>query len=465
MRNLKNYCFILTLFVLNLGSSEIGLAQIFKRYCPTPLRCPPATHCPPVIGRVPAPSAEDQFADPEQFLVDPNSTVPQADPNLSVPQSDANLFAANPQAGELGGLGQSGYIAGNQFVSGARIRGTSFSGVIFDPMNDGYLPLRPELGKDGVGFTIPIAGGDRRVKLSDQFSPFPENRIFYTYHHFGNPALDSVGNDVDVNRNTFGIERAFHNGNASIEIRIPVVSGVGKNQDVLGEEGIGQRSSQLGNIAFSSKFLMFRDEFKSFTLGLGGLLPTAPNGSVSADTQKIFEIHNQSISLLPYYAINLNPDDRTWLTFFSQADFILNGDRVSSFIDDDGFSTLDPFTSEKYNQQHLLAFDLSLGRWIYRNPTATFFRGFAPFFELHYTTTLNDTDEVIAGSPFESDGDRLLNVANRLDILDTSVGFRAQFGSELFLTASFVAPLRTGDDKSFDSEFNLNLSRYYGIGN
>jgi len=430
------------LLILFFAICENASAQILRRYCPP--NCPPQNYCPPAPGM--GQGADDGLADPNQFL-DNSSVSPEVNPNLSVPQSDANLFAANPQAGELGGLGQSGYIAGNQFISGASFSGASYG-------NPG----------DPQGFTVPIAGGDRRVKLSDQFSPFPATRIFYNYHLFGNAGIDVLGNDIDINRSTFGFERSFFSENASIEFRIPIQSGVGKDQNLAGNGAVGQRSSQLGNIAISTKLLLSRDQFQSYSVGLATLLPTAPDADVFDGTDQIFKVANETVSIIPFVAANFTPNQQTWITFYSQADFSANGDSVSSFVDSRLSSpySATPLLTETFNQQHLLSLDMTIGRWLYQNPNAPFLRGFATFFELHYTTTMNDADSVTAGNVDPNAQDVVTNGSNRLDILDTTVGIRAQLGESLFVTAAYVAPLRTGVEKSFDSEFNLNISRYFG---
>ena len=74
-----------------------------------------------------------------------------------------------------------------------------------------------------------VAGGDRRVKVAENNSAIPQDRILFNYNHFHNAIernrRDLVGPVVsdgqfDVDRCTFGIEKTFLDGLWSVEIRM-----------------------------------------------------------------------------------------------------------------------------------------------------------------------------------------------------------------------------------------------------
>jgi len=79
--------------------------------------------------------------------------------------------------------------------------------------------------------------------------------------------------------------------------------------------------------------------------------------------------------------------------------------------------------------------------------------------ELHYTTTLEDADSV------SGLGTRTAftfgNSANRVDLLDLTVGVHAEIAERTTCRVAGVVPLRRGDDRSFDSEVQVQLERRF----
>ena len=105
----------------------------------------------------------------------------------------------------------------------------------------------------------------------------------------------------------------------------------------------------------------------------------------------------------------------------------------------------------RYFDQDLLYLDVSVGRWIYRGSCANFISGIAPVVELHYTTTLQDTQSV-AG---------VTNPFNRVDVLDMTAGVHVQIGALSNLTVAESVPLRQGGDRTFDNEFIVQFDRRF----
>jgi hypothetical protein len=87
----------------------------------------------------------------------------------------------------------------NLIASGGNAR--AFLGCAFDPGGNGQL-IAKFLDDSDVEYTAvnqyqpcmdvlaDLAGGDRRFKISENNSPFPQDRIFFNYHHFHNAVVD-----------------------------------------------------------------------------------------------------------------------------------------------------------------------------------------------------------------------------------------------------------------------------------
>jgi hypothetical protein len=78
--------------------------------------------------------------------------------------------------------------------------------------------------------------------------------------------------------------------------------------------------------------------------------------------------------------------------------------------------------------------------------------------ELNYTSTLQDSDSVQDDLGFQTT--TVQNFANRSDHLNLTVGGNLLVGSSS-LRFGFVQPLRDGDDKLFDHEFNVQFNRMF----
>ena len=103
--------------------------------------------------------------------------------------------------------------------------------------------------------------------------------------------------------------------------------------------------------------------------------------------------------------------------------------------------------------QSILFLAASYGHWLYRSEGLV--KGIAPIVELHYSTTMQDSDVFFDMAT----GKSVSNPANRLDVLNMTAGIRLLLGESTFVTFAGVAPLRDEQDKVFDSEFSIQLVR------
>jgi len=300
--------------------------------------------------------------------------------------------------------------------------------------------------------TIPIAGGDRRRKVSDHFSPIPVNRTFFSYHGFSDAVTDINGNQVDVQRFTFGVERMFWRNNASFQIRLPFVHGL-DNTQVLDFRSPGQTATELGNLTFATKLLLLRRQNFAFTCGTASIIPTADHAEIQTQRGAVTTllIKNRAVDVIPFASCYYQPSQNSWVTFTTQLDFNLTGNLAVSEPDTPREE------SGRFNDQNLFSVNISAGRWFWNDPGCRnkLVRGLAGIFELHYTTTITEADVVILPAA------DLFNPFNRTDTLNSTIGLRLQLGERAFATIAGVFPFRRGEDRPFENEFNFNLSRLY----
>jgi hypothetical protein len=111
----------------------------------------------------------------------------------------------------------------------------------------------------------------------------------------------------------------------------------------------------------------------------------------------------------------------------------------------------------RLNDQTLGYVDLSLGYWVRRDRRRCISK-IALLGELHYATTLDDTDRVDAGVWADVGGATQLttvqfaNGRNRFNVVNGAVGIHTEIRDRLAFRMAGIVPLRQGDDRFFDSE-------------
>jgi hypothetical protein len=316
----------------------------------------------------------------------------------------------------------------------------------------GYLAVS---STDGYA-SIPIAGGDRRFKISENMSPLPRDRVFYAFNGFQQAARTVENREIDVYRHTLGAEKTFRDGTASVEVRMPILQGLSAAQSLDGDLYNDDRI-EFGNMTIIPKFILSEGTSYVFSAGLGINLPTAPHAIITETGNSIsssLEIRNQAVHLSPFLGLLLLPSDRTYVIGYVQADFDTYG---STILNGNGAIL------GSYQDQNLLHFDVAVGRHLYRNDNARL-TGIAAQLELHYTTTIQDAD------PFPAFGTiNITNPFNRLDLLFLTAGVNFQFWDSSWLTVGCAVPLRGTRDtvfvpnpeRPFDAELQVIFNRYF----
>ncbi len=314
------------------------------------------------------------------------------------------------------------------------------------------------IGFDGlIAFTdVPLAGGCGRTKVAENNKALTQDRAYIRYNHY-HQALTAdasqfiVGPDrrvFDLDICTVGAEFTFRDRLWSLEARMPFAGRMEFSTPNFSVAG-----GEIGNIALILKRMLYQSGNVSVAAGLGVDLPTGSSARGHVNLTE-YRVRNDAVHLLPFAGFVYAPESPYFLQGFFQLDVPANGHRIST--DDLIFG---PSDSGVFTEQTLLHLDLALGRWLFRNPDAAWLTGMAFVGELHYMTTLNDTDLVADVGAMT-----LLiftNSANHVDLLDFTIGLHTELRSNTLLRVGSVFPLRTGNDRSFDAELQVQLERRF----
>ena len=327
-------------------------------------------------------------------------------------------------------------------------------------------------GADGTaGFSsnidLPTAGGSRRVKISENDSPIPVDRVFFNYNHFHNlfqlseqpaigPGLPPTIRQVSIDRYTVGVEKTMAEGQYSVELRLPFNGTFDEQLQTVGVDG-----GNIGNLALVFKSLLYSDGEAAVGAGLGIDTPTGSD-TIGRIGQTNLRFNNQSLHLLPYIGFLVAPGDPTWgwndgvfLSGFAQIDIATDGNSVNVLPPGGGGA----LSLGKFNEQNLAFLDLGLGYWLYRNPYAERLTGLAVVSELHYTTSLQDTDVLALNLP--GGNVTVASRGNRFDVLNGTIGMQMLLFELSSLRVAGVFPLRSEDQRFFDSEVQVQFNRRF----
>jgi len=322
-------------------------------------------------------------------------------------------------------------------------------------------------GQNAGSFTVPGAGGSRRVKIAENNKAMPTDRLIFSYNHFenalqftdtplGNPGA-AVRQTSPIDRCTIGIEKTFFDGLWSCEVRMPFVSEFDfQSPAMIGDGG------KVGNLAVIIKRLLVEDEDFAVVMGLGIDIPTGSDFTLDDLTAppapSRLTFHNDSLHLLPYTGFLFAGDNRPYfINAFLQVDVATAGNRIEAGPVNGPPAQL----LGRFNEQNLLFADLGTGYWLHRtdDPDATL-TSLAALLEFHYTTSLQDTDVVVGdvqGRPFN-----YRNNFNRFDITNVTTGVQARFWDNTSIRVAGVFPLGSRDDQRFfDSEVQVQINRQF----
>ncbi|MEN1680653.1 MAG: hypothetical protein AAGJ46_13775 [Planctomycetota bacterium] len=308
----------------------------------------------------------------------------------------------------------------------------TFGDQLFTPASIKMIVPSPSAG-DVVG----------RVRLQDNNSPIPRDRIYFDYSFFHNVPFTPTG--VSVNRFSPGFEKTFWDGIGSIDVRAPMAATF--STDVVADGATAVDKYEFGNIAVSTKLLLVSTERLAIAAGMGVSLPTADDLRISMmDGTELVTVNNDSVHLLPYVAA-IYANEKSYVQSFLTFDFDTNGSGVDANTSGSGLERIGT-----WNDQHLVSLSTGYGRWLFINsdPYARLQRLTATA-ELHYTQTMNDSDVV-------SSGIYQVGTANdNLSLVNATIGGHMTLHTTT-LTAGYTVPL-SDEDRVFDGEFRFFINR------
>jgi hypothetical protein len=286
----------------------------------------------------------------------------------------------------------------------------------------------------------------------------------------------------------------------------PLFSTVTTPQNTLGHE-----DTEFGDLTVILKGLIYRNRSCGWYVsgGLGVLIPTgedthvtvidvastASSAVISGQREKDITIANDTWSLSPFLAALYTPNDRLFTQGFASVEVPVGSSRITysdrQLLGHFGpavdalaeGSLVPPFSvASSIREQYLVHLDWNVGYWVYQNPGERWLSGVAPCFEVHYTGTLNNADrvqlpgdatarEVNPANPIGSiltgnfppeTGPVVGGPAGHVHIVDLTAGTTFTFGDRTMLAVAATVPVTSGDNKTFNWEFQLQLNYYFG---
>lgn len=294
---------------------------------------------------------------------------------------------------------------------------------------------------DPIGVVVPSGGvAVRRLKISENNSPLPRDRFIANYNFFN----DVIGGIGDVNRYTFGFEQTLFNESSSIQFLLPFASTLAADQ-VAG--GTIAKNTEFGDVSLVFKTMLVERYEYVLAAGVGLTLPTGSDARVFNTTgDEIIHIDHASIHVSPYLALLRAYDSGWYWQTFLQMDIDTNGNEVQADL---------MATNLQYagvlQEQNLLFADLGIG-YQFNELVDGGSPAIAATGELHYATTLQDSDVVQTG------GLDIRNPTNRFDVLNLTLGLNVQTHQGISIRPAMVIPLRSGDDEHFDYEAMVQMN-------
>jgi hypothetical protein len=259
------------------------------------------------------------------------------------------------------------------------------------------------------------------LKVSDNQSPVPQDRFFYSFNYFDNlnasvdrKILSPIQN-LQVYHQLFGLEKTFLGGNASVGFRVPLNTISFKSTANIA--GMGGATTSPGDLSVFLKYVLYRQGTSLVSTGLQVTAPTGPGSFGGAKYYSYF----RDTQIQPFVGY-LFTRDRFYLQGFTSVDV--------------------PSTSQDVT---LLFNDLSIGYYAYRAADANrFLTAIVPTAEAHLNTPLNHR------------GFSATDLASTPDVLDLTFGTNLEIRKRALISVAYVTPV-TGP-KPFNAELVLLLN-------
>jgi hypothetical protein len=285
----------------------------------------------------------------------------------------------------------------------------------------GLAFLAQSHGQPRGAVIVPSARG---IKITEDESPAPRDRAYVGFNYYdnlGKAVNERLGvdiHDINVYQETFGVEKTFLDGDASLGLRLPL--------DTLSadsDSGLGGTHTDVGDLTIVGKYAFWRDR-QSGDLLSAGLAITAPTGPDRFANSSIRLIHSTLLQPFVGYIWNL---DKWFMQGFTAVQVPTDSNDVTELYNDIAIG---------YRLYHSEASD----RWI---------TGIVPTFEVHVNTPLSHRgafrDSDPAGTP---------------DIVDLTFASTFHLQERASLAVGFVTSV-TGP-KPFDFEVLVQFNWLFG---
>ena len=289
---------------------------------------------------------------------------------------------------------------------------------------------------DGIESTahLPFPGGSNRLVIANNNSALIQDRFYVTFDHVqGSLSATSQSasiNGASLDRTTLGIEKSFFDQRFSLEVRLPFAA----ERDFTFSRFSVQNDGQFGNIGLISKLQLWKNESTVTSAGVAVQIPTGGDITGEFDGSR-FTIENDAVYVSPFVAFATTPGNNWFYQGFGQIDVSASGNTFSG-----------QGVSGEYDNQSLLRLSLGGGRWFFQRDDGLF-RGLAGIAELHYTSTLEDSDPIVHANMMTARTQILSNTRNREDILNLTSGLHLELPGNANARVGVNVPLR--DEQRF----------------
>ncbi|MDR3635518.1 MAG: hypothetical protein P4L84_17065 [Isosphaeraceae bacterium] len=274
----------------------------------------------------------------------------------------------------------------------------------------------------------------RTIKVSENQSPLPHDRVYYTFNYFDNvngsvnERLHAPIQGIQVFREIFGFEKTFNDGQGSIGLRVPLNTVSAASHAPAAYGTFGGSSTAVGDLSLIGKYILLRDA-ESGSLLSGGVAITAPTGPGRFAGFSTFGGGPHTTSFQPFLGYLINSGN--WYLH--------------------GFTALDvPCTSQDVT---MIYNDIGLGYYLRRDAPDSGLNRLvtliAPTFEVHVNDPLNHRNAFNALDP-----------AATPDMVNLTYGMNIGFNQNTFLTMAVVTPV-TGP-RPFELEAMAFLNVFFG---
>lgn len=293
-----------------------------------------------------------------------------------------------------------------------------------------------------------------RMKIAENNSPLPRDRVFFNFNYFQNVPFTAGG--IDVKRYCLGAEKTFFDQMTSVEFRFPFATTY--NSDQAFASAPAYNNVEIGNLNMNLKALLYQTGTFAFTAGTGIGIPTADDVRAQ-DFQggTVVLINNQAYHFLPYLGALWTPTNRFFAQGFVQCDFATNGNSVYSSLSNP-IGVVGLQRRGVITDQTPLYVDLGAGYWVYQNYASdATISGIAAIGELHYTSTMGNVDRVVDGGVVIGD------FAGNVDMLNLTVGVNMEILQRTNVIVAAGLPLKDGiNGRQFDFELQAQLVHRFG---